>query len=79
MQDYLKDKQTVGHLAGKRPKYDGVWQSLRKIGREEGLRGYFKGNGANCVRVFPYTAIQFAAYVAHTVIRVRHGTLPPWY
>ena len=60
VQDYLKDKETVGHLARNRPKYDGVWQSLRKIGAEEGLKGYFKGNGANCARVFPYTAIQFA-------------------
>lgn len=29
---------------------------------EEGIRGYFRGNGANCARVFPYTAIQFAVF-----------------
>ena len=32
------------------------------IGREEGLRGYFKGNGTNVVRIIPYVAVQFAAY-----------------
>ena len=33
-----------------------------RIGREEGLRGYFKGNGTNVVRIIPYVAVQFAAY-----------------
>ncbi|CAK4625010.1 hypothetical protein LEN26_013479 [Aphanomyces euteiches] len=48
---------------GAEPKqYGGMVQSLRKILVEEGWRGLFKGNGANCVRVFPYTAIQFAAF-----------------
>ncbi|ETV66723.1 hypothetical protein H257_16824 [Aphanomyces astaci] len=48
---------------GTEPKqYTGMAQSLRKIMVEEGWRGMFKGNGANCVRVFPYTAIQFAAF-----------------
>ncbi|TMW61319.1 hypothetical protein Poli38472_012510 [Pythium oligandrum] len=56
VQDLLKTSSTTA------PKYNGVWQSLRKIGAEEGVRGYFKGNGANCARVFPYTAIQFAVF-----------------
>jgi hypothetical protein len=25
-------------------------QSLKKIFQEEGIKGYFKGNGANCIR-----------------------------
>lgn len=53
----------VSATASAPPKYNGVWQSLRRIGAEEGVRGYFRGNGANCARVFPYTAIQFAVYV----------------
>lgn len=53
------------------PKYQGVWASLRKIGLEEGFRGYFRGNGANCARVFPYTALQFAAYVRRPFLLAR--------
>ncbi|GMF20690.1 unnamed protein product [Phytophthora lilii] len=58
--DYIKKG---GAAAGSSPvKYRTIGQSLRQIHAEEGLRGYFKGNGANCVRVFPYVAIQFAAF-----------------
>lgn len=32
--------------------------------KEEGLRGYMKGNGINCARIFPYSAIQFTSYGA---------------
>jgi len=43
-------------------KYTGVIQSLTLIRKEEGLIGYFKGNGTNVIRIFPYSAVQFAAY-----------------
>jgi solute carrier family 25 phosphate transporter 23/24/25/41 len=43
-------------------KYNGIWNSLVKIGKEEGALGYFKGNGTNIIRIFPYSAVQFAAY-----------------
>jgi solute carrier family 25 (mitochondrial phosphate transporter), member 23/24/25/41 len=46
-------------------KYKGVIQSLKLIGKEEGLRGFFRGNGANCLRVVPQSAIQF--YSFHTL------------
>ncbi|KAE8897698.1 hypothetical protein PF005_g17117 [Phytophthora fragariae] len=60
VQDYIKKE---GAAAGSSPaKYRTIGQSLRQIHAEEGLRGYLKGNGANCVRVFPYVAIQFAAF-----------------
>ncbi|WAQ82508.1 hypothetical protein PtA15_2A825 [Puccinia triticina] len=39
-----------------------MWPSLVKIGKEEGWRGYFKGNGINVVRIAPYSAIQFSSY-----------------
>lgn len=47
---------------GNPPKYTGVVQALKKIGAEEGLKGYFKGNGVNCVRIFPTSAFQFYCY-----------------
>src|SRR6185295_13525770 len=31
---------------------------------EEGLKGYFKGNGTNVLRAAPFSAIQFATYEA---------------
>lgn len=37
-------------------------QSLDKIAREEGLKGYYKGNGTNCVRIFPTSAFQFYSF-----------------
>jgi solute carrier family 25 (mitochondrial phosphate transporter), member 23/24/25/41 len=41
--------------------YTGVWQAASKIAREEGLRAFWKGNGTNIIRIFPYSAAQLAA------------------
>lgn len=43
-------------------KYTGIVGSLRKIAVEEGVRGYFKGNAANILRIVPYSAVQFSTY-----------------
>ena len=43
-------------------KFGSISSSLLLIWREEGLRGYFKGNGTNVMRIVPYVAVQFAAY-----------------
>ena len=50
-------------------KFQGIFASLVKIGREEGVRGYFKGNGTNVVRIIPYVAVQFAAYEEYKKVR----------
>ena len=42
--------------------FKGLVSSLVSIGRDEGLKGYFKGNGTNVMRIIPYVAVQFAAY-----------------
>ncbi len=47
---------------GEARRFHGIFTSLVKIGKEEGLRGYFKGNGTNVLRIVPYVAVQFAAY-----------------
>lgn len=39
-----------------------IWKALKKIGKEEGWRGYFRGNGTNCIRIVPYSAVQFGSY-----------------
>lgn len=40
----------------------GVWQALKKIWREEGMKGMMAGNGTNCIRIVPYSAVQFGSY-----------------
>ncbi|PRP81223.1 hypothetical protein PROFUN_02057 [Planoprotostelium fungivorum] len=42
--------------------YKTIRGSLTKMYRDEGWRGYFKGNGTNIVRIVPYSAAQFAAF-----------------
>jgi solute carrier family 25 phosphate transporter 23/24/25/41 len=50
--------QTVG-----RDEYKlSIWQALKKIGKEEGWRGFLRGNGTNCIRIIPYSAVQFGSY-----------------
>jgi hypothetical protein len=29
---------------------------------DEGWRGFMRGNGTNCIRIIPYSAVQFGAY-----------------
>jgi len=40
----------------------GVVASLQNILRDEGVKGFFRGNGANVIRIVPFTATQFASY-----------------
>ncbi|RLN52546.1 hypothetical protein BBJ29_005737 [Phytophthora kernoviae] len=68
VQDYIKKDGTASSA-----KYRTIGQSLRQIHAEEGLRGYFKGNGANCVRVFPYVAIQFAVFERLKTLLITDG------
>ncbi|KAG2502088.1 hypothetical protein HYH03_000580 [Edaphochlamys debaryana] len=41
--------------------YTGVGQAAAKIIREEGFLAFWKGNGVNIIRIFPYSAGQLAA------------------
>lgn len=40
----------------------GVLRALRVIYQKEGALGYYRGNGALMLRVFPYGAVQFVSY-----------------
>ena len=40
----------------------GVFSSLNHVIQKEGFIGLYKGNGVQMLRIFPYSAIQFAAY-----------------
>jgi solute carrier family 25 phosphate transporter 23/24/25/41 len=37
-------------------------KALAKMWREEGWRGFMAGNGTNCIRIVPYSAVQFGAF-----------------
>jgi len=40
-------------------KYKGIMQTLSAVYREEGLKGWYRGNGANCIRIIPNYACKF--------------------
>lgn len=40
----------------------GVVNAIKQLYQEEGIKGLFRGNGLNCVRIFPYSAVQFAIF-----------------
>lgn len=40
----------------------GVYQSLKKLLKHEGVLGFYKGNGASVIRIVPYAALHFMAY-----------------
>lgn len=39
-----------------------IVKSTRKIYVETGIKGFWKGNGVNCIKLFPETAIRFYVY-----------------
>jgi len=40
----------------------GVGQSLKKLLKHEGVKGFYKGNGASVIRIIPYAALHFMTY-----------------
>lgn len=46
-----------------------VPKALAKIWREEGFKGMMAGNGTNCVRIVPYSAVQFGSYNLYKPVR----------
>jgi solute carrier family 25 phosphate transporter 23/24/25/41 len=37
---------------------------------EEGFKGFMRGNGINCLRIVPYSAVQFTTYEQLKKVRV---------
>lgn len=46
-------------------------KALGKIWREEGFKGMMAGNGTNCIRIVPYSAVQFGSYNLYKPVRVQ--------
>ncbi|KAK7208174.1 mitochondrial carrier domain-containing protein [Myxozyma melibiosi] len=53
--------------------YQGVFGTLRKMWKEEGWRGYMRGNGINCVRIVPYSAVQYSSYTIYKEYIMEEG------
>ncbi|KAK7692662.1 hypothetical protein QCA50_004295 [Cerrena zonata] len=56
--------------------YRGVWASLARMWREEGFKGFMRGNGINCLRIVPYSAVQFTTYEQLKKWFTNQGALP---
>ncbi len=46
-----------------------VGKGLQKMWKDEGWRGLMRGNGTNCVRIVPYSAVQFSSYSFYKKVR----------
>ncbi len=54
-------------------RYNSVMQSLRYIVQNEGISKLWRGNGTNCIRVFPYAATQFVSYDKYKAMLLLEG------
>lgn len=66
----LYQVQSAGHNEYKLP----VGKALAKMWREEGWRGFMRGNGTNCIRIVPYSAVQFGSYNLYKKVRANTCT-----
>lgn len=58
----LERLKILMQVQGNEKVYRGVWQGLVHMGKADGLRGMFKGNGTNCIRIIPNSAVKFLTY-----------------
>lgn len=54
-----------------------VGKGLAKMWREEGWRGLMRGNGTNCIRIVPYSAVQFGSYNFYKRVSIPFAMLAP--
>ncbi|KAK9459875.1 mitochondrial carrier domain-containing protein [Lipomyces oligophaga] len=53
--------------------YQGVGGTLSRMWKEEGWRGYMRGNGINCIRIVPYSAVQYSSYTIYKEMIMEPG------
>ncbi|KAK4057601.1 hypothetical protein OIO90_001246 [Microbotryomycetes sp. JL221] len=58
----LERLKIIMQVQGPNAQYNGILPSLAKMWKEEGFKGYMRGNGINCLRIAPYSAVQFSTY-----------------
>jgi Mitochondrial carrier protein. len=47
---------------GTKHAYRGMFATILKMYRDEGWRGLYRGNLLNCIRIFPYSAVQYSVF-----------------
>lgn len=62
----LERLKILMQIQGNDKVYTGVWQGLSHMWKTEGIRGLFRGNGLNCMRIVPNSAIKFLAFEQFT-------------
>lgn len=58
--DRVKISLQTGAITGNT--HTSTWATACDLYKREGTRGFWKGNGVNCLRVAPHTAVQFSSY-----------------
>lgn len=58
----LERLKILMQVQGNQQIYRSTWQGLVHMARHEGFRGMMKGNGANCMRIVPNSAVKFLTY-----------------
>jgi solute carrier family 25 phosphate transporter 23/24/25/41 len=51
-----------------------VGKGLAKMWKDEGWRGFMRGNGTNCIRIVPYSAVQFGSYNFYKKVSTEAGS-----
>ena len=65
-------------MSAKRFSFRGVAAELARCHREEGVRGLFKGNAAQILRVYPYSGVQLASFDVYAgALLARRGSASP--
>eukprot|EP00127_Corallochytrium_limacisporum_P002133 Clim_evm27s108 gene=Clim_evmTU27s108 len=59
---------------GKPPRYTGIVQGLTLMYREDGIRGFYRGNLTNVIRIAPTSAFQFFFYELYKSTLLGEGT-----
>lgn len=52
-----------------------IGKALGKMWREEGFKGFMAGNGTNCIRIVPYSAVQFGSYNFYKRVIILSGAM----
>jgi len=58
----LERLKILMQVQGNEKVYTGISQGVSHMWRTDGIRGLFKGNGLNCIRIFPNSSIKFFTY-----------------
>eukprot|EP01112_Ceratiomyxa_fruticulosa_P011714 TRINITY_DN3200_c0_g1_i1.p1 TRINITY_DN3200_c0_g1~~TRINITY_DN3200_c0_g1_i1.p1 ORF type:complete len:343 (-),score=47.85 TRINITY_DN3200_c0_g1_i1:275-1303(-) len=66
----LNQVQDIVSFQGEQ-RYVGVLNSLKTIYKDEGVYGYFKGNGTNVIRIVPTSAIRFYSFETYKEILLK--------